>query len=152
MKILINYSDKNFKTSQKLNSKTGMGIGNFDRFIEYSPEDIDKKFYQKNEHILTQLRGGGYWLWKPYIILKTLQRKDVKYGDYIFYLDSGAYFINKIDYIIDLSKKYSQDIIPFAEKNGDLEKVRTKTDMFITMDLDEKAKEIYKRLKYGAKK
>ena len=48
-KILINYANKAFKKAQKLNSKTGLGVGNFDRVIEYSPKDIDKKFYEKNE-------------------------------------------------------------------------------------------------------
>jgi hypothetical protein len=137
-KILINYANNAFKESQKLNSKTGMKIGNFDRVIEYSPKDIDKKFYEKNKHILTQLRGGGYWLWKPYIILKTLMRKDIKHGDYIFYADSGSYSIDKVDCLIDLSKKYKQDVIPFSNKDADTEKVRTKRDAFILMGLDSK--------------
>ncbi len=137
-KILINYANDAFKIAQRKNSETGMKVGGFDRVIEYSPKDLDKKFYEKNKHILTQLRGGGYWLWKPYIILKTLIRNDVKNGDYIFYSDSGAYFIDKIDYLIDLSKKYKQDIIPFTNKNADIEKVRTKRDAFILMGLDSK--------------
>ncbi|MFH0808033.1 MAG: hypothetical protein V1888_00215 [archaeon] len=137
-KILINYANDAFKKSQKLNSKTGLEVGNFDRVIEYSPKDIDKKFYEKNKHILTQLRGGGYWLWKPYIILKTLMRGDVKNGDYIFYADSGSYFIDKIDYLVDLSRKHRQDIMPFSYYNADIEKARTKRDAFILMGLDSK--------------
>ncbi len=137
-KILINYTNDAYKKSQKLNSKTGMEVGNFDRVIEYSPKDIDEKFYKKNKHILKQLRGGGYWLWKPYIILKTLMRKDIKHGDFIFYADSGSYFINKIDYLIDLSKKYNQDIMGFSNKKGHLEKVWTKRDAFILMNTDSK--------------
>jgi hypothetical protein len=137
-KILINYANKTFKEAQKLNTKTGMEIGNFDRVIEYSPEDIDKSFYEKNKKILDQPRGAGFWLWKPYIILKTLKRKDVKNGDIIFYADSGSHFIDKIDPIIKLSKKYKQDIIPFADYGSDIEKTRTKRDAFILMNLDSK--------------
>ncbi len=137
-KILINYANDAFKKAQKINSKTGMDVGEFDRVIEYSPKGIDKKFYGKNKHILTQLRGGGYWLWKPYIILKTLMRKDIKDGDFIFYTDSGSYFINKIDHIIDLSKKYKQDIICFGSHSGLMEKKWTKRDAFILMNLDKK--------------
>ncbi|MCK4650242.1 hypothetical protein KAT36_03330 [Candidatus Pacearchaeota archaeon] len=137
-KILINYANDAFKKAQKLNSKTGMEVGNFDRIIEYGPKDIDKKFYKKNKHILIQLRGGGYWLWKPYIILKTLMRKDIKMGDYIFYSDSGSYFINKIDYLVNLSKKYKQDIIPLGMKKCPIEKYWAKRDAFILMGLDKK--------------
>jgi hypothetical protein len=135
-KILISYANDAFKESQKKNSKTGLEVGNFDRVIEYSPRDIDKKFYEKNKHILKQLRGGGYWLWKPYIILKTIMRKDIKNGDYIFYADSGAYFINKIDYLTNLLKKHKQDIIPFTDSLAEIEKTRTKRDVFILMGLD----------------
>ncbi len=135
-KILINYANDAFKEAQKVNTKTGKEVGGFDRVIEYSPKDIDKKFYEKNKHLLTKLRGGGYWLWKPYIILKTLQRKEVNKGDFIFYCDSGSYFIDKIDYLNTLCKKYNQDILPFGNKNVPLEKNWTKRDAFILMKLE----------------
>jgi len=137
-KILINYANDAFKESQKKNTKTGLGIGNFDRAIEYSPKDIGEKFYKKNKHILNQVRGAGYWLWKPYVILKTLMRKDVKSGDFIFYADSGSHFIDKIDHIINSTKKYKQDVIPFTNREAEIEKTRTKRDAFILMGLDSK--------------
>ena len=37
-------------------------------------------------------RGAGYWIWKPYIIWKTLQ--DVEDGDIVCYIDSAC-LINK---------------------------------------------------------
>ena len=135
-KILINYANEAFRESQILNSKTGLEVGGFDKVIEYSPKDIDKKFYEKNKHILTQMRGAGYWLWKPYMILKTLNRKDVKFGDYIFYSDSGAYFIDSIDHLIPLCKKYRQDIIVFSRKNHLIERNWVKRDALILMDMD----------------
>jgi hypothetical protein len=134
-RFLINYANEAFKESQKVNTQTGKEVGGFDKVVEYSPKDIDKKFYERNKHILTQLRGGGYWLWKPYIILKTLQRKDIKNGDFIFYADSGSYFINKIDYLTILCKKYNQDVLPFSTKSGAKEKIWTKRDSFILMNL-----------------
>ncbi len=135
-KILINYANDAFKKSQKLNSKTGIEDGGFDKVIEYGPEDIDKKFYTKNKHILNQMRLGGYALWKPYIILKTLLRKDINFGDFVLYCDSGAYFINKINHLVKLSKKYKQDIIPFSDFDGNIEKLWSKKDAFILMEAD----------------
>lgn len=136
-KILINYANDAFKIAQKFNSKTGMEIGGFDKVIEYGPKDIDKRFYNKNKSILDEIRLGGYALWKPYVILKTLTRKDIKNGDFIMYCDSGASFINKIDEIVKLSMKYNQDIIPFDTKNKKfLEKFWTKRDAFILMNCD----------------
>lgn len=132
MKVLINYADQNFYKSQKKNSETGLTVGGFDKVIEYGPKDIDLNFYKENREILESSRGGGYWLWKPYFIEKTLQNID--YGDYLFYCDSGAEFINSIEHIIKLSKRSKQVLIPFRLTH--LEKHYTKRDAFVLMNCD----------------
>jgi len=111
MKLLINYANNVFRTSQRLNSKTGKEIGLFDEVISYSPKDIGRSFYKRNEKILSQKRGNGYWLWKPYFIKKTLEM--LNWGDYLFYCDSGSYFIKPITPLIDISLVTGQEIIPF---------------------------------------
>lgn len=132
MKLLINYANSLYSSSQKLNSKTGLQVGLFDKVISYSPKDIDKKFYKKNEHILKQRRGGGYYLWKPYFIKKSLEK--LEDGDFLFYCDSGAYFHSPIYPIINISLKTGQDIIPFELTL--IEKIWTKRDAFVLMDCD----------------
>jgi len=59
--------------------------------IIYDKNDIDNEFMEKNNSILKCDRGGGYWLWKPYIINETL--KKINYNDIIIYIDSKYYFI-----------------------------------------------------------
>ena len=130
--IAINYANEIFTDAQKINTLTAYYIGKTDLVLEYSPMDIDKEFIKKNIHILKHKRGGGYWLWKPYIILKTLN--SFKEGDYIFYSDSGAYYVNKIQHLIAELKKHNQDIMPFQLRF--LEKEYTKRDAFILMDCD----------------
>jgi len=134
MKILINYANKKFINSQKLNSSTGKTIGGFDRVISYGRKDIDEVFYQKNKMILENPRGAGYWLWKPYIILKTLE--SVNEGDIIFYCDSGSHFISSMEPLFELLTD-AQDVIPFQLDDVQLEKKWTKRDAFILMGLDE---------------
>jgi len=58
--------------------------------ILFNKEEIDNDFKTKYNNILSLNRGGGYWLWKPYIINETL--KKIKDGDIVFYLDSKYYF------------------------------------------------------------
>lgn len=111
MIIAINYADNNFRKAQKLNTKTAYKKGKVDKVIEYSPVDIDKEFHEENKDILSQKRGGGYWLWKPYFILKTMN--NMKDGDYLIYCDSGAAYINKVQYLIDSLNKTNQDIMGF---------------------------------------
>ena len=112
MKLLINYANKRFKEFQKLNSKTGIKVAGFDKVISYSPEDIDRDFFQKNEKILKCPRGNGYWLWKPYFIKKSLELLDA--GDFLFYCDSDYRFISSIQPIIDIALQTGQPIMSFG--------------------------------------
>ena len=49
----------------------------------------DKEFWKKNgDFIEKNKRGYGYWLWKSYIIKKTMDM--MKDGDILLYLDSGC--------------------------------------------------------------
>ena len=98
MIIAVNYADKKFRRAQKLNSRTA-GQWGADRVIEYGPDDIDETFRRRNREILDTPRGGGYYLWKPYFYRKAYD--ELGEGDYLVYIDSGAVYINKIQYLID---------------------------------------------------
>jgi hypothetical protein len=99
MKIyLISYATKEFESFQyELHESESTK-----NFIhkKYSPSDIEESFRDKNKNILERKRGGGYWLWKPYLIFKTL--KEVEYGDIVIYVDSGDGLHNDLEsYIIE---------------------------------------------------
>ena len=132
-KLLLNYANHAFRKSQRINSKTGKEIGNFDRVLSYSPRNIDRGFYQANRHIFDQEKGNGYWLWKPYFILRALDK--VEAGDFVFYCDSGSYFIDSIDSIVETCISCNQDILPF--ELSFLEKFYTKRDALILLDSDQ---------------
>ncbi|MFE4041437.1 hypothetical protein [Priestia sp. YIM B13489] len=136
MKILINYADGKYKKTQSFNTWTGKHVARFDKVYSFGPENIDTEFYTKNKLILDIKRGNGLWLWKPYFILKVMQ--EANEGDVVFYCDSGAFFIRRIDSLISNIDKES-DIwvsdVPLLEKNF------TKYDCFRHMDCLE---DIYK--------
>ncbi len=132
IKVLINFANNFFYKSQRYNSTTGLEIGGFDKAISYTLKDIDREFFEQNHQILSQFKGAGFWLWKPYFIAKTLNQ--LKSGDFLFYCDSGAYFINSIDALIDTCQMTDQDIIPFDV--GLTEKIFTKRDTFTLMNCD----------------
>ena len=134
MLYVINYANKKYRRAQILNSKTAKKVGKADVVIEYSEKDIDNDFYEKNKKILSYSKGNGYWLWKSYIVNKTLAK--LEYGDYLMYCDSGAYFINDIHYLINSMEEYKHDIMCF--KISTIEKEWTKRDAFIILDCDSK--------------
>ena len=121
MNYLINYADGAFKESRRKNSLSGIAAG-FDAVIQYTLKDIDSLFFTKNKKILTQKRGAGYWLWKPYIIFQTL--KNVKEGDVVFYSDSGSEFIKPMKPIFELIKE--NDVVGFKMSGNHKEKQYTR--------------------------
>lgn len=98
MKILINYADKQYEPARKWNTLTGKYIAKFDKVYEFSPHDIDPSFAILYHDILSQKRGNGLWLWKPYFVNKVLE--NCNNGDIIFYCDSGSFFTRSIKKIV----------------------------------------------------
>jgi hypothetical protein len=82
-----------------------------DNIIEFSPNDIDKDFYNQNKNILDTKRGGGHWLWKPYLILKALN--DIKENEYLIYCDSGAIVLRKLKTLTKALEESNQSIMLF---------------------------------------
>lgn len=133
-KTLINYANLSHYKSQKLNSMSGIKFG-FDKVYSYGVNDIDNNFKEKNKIILNSRRGAGYWLWKPYFILKTLKEK-IKENEYLIYSDSGAMFTKSWTPVFELMEKLKLDIGCFEIIQ--VEKMWTKRDLFIKMGIDEK--------------
>ncbi len=133
---LVNYADKAFYRSQKINGVTARLFGHFNRILSYRPSDIDPVFFEKNIEVLSQPKGGGFWLWKPYFILKAL--KTVQEGDFVFYSDSGAFFVKPVLPLIQELEKSKQDIMCF-ELDERFEYQWTKRDCFLLMDQDHPA-------------
>lgn len=134
MIVAINYADKSFQKAQILNLKTAKKWG-ADRTIAYGPEDIDQEFREKNQKILSATKGNGYYLWKPYFLLKAYQ--ELGEDDYLIYTDAGSVFINQIQYLIDDMERENMDIMAFSLPADMLEKQYTKRDAFILMGCDE---------------
>ena len=95
-KFFINYASNGFYHSQQYAIDQAKKF-NFNT-IAYNETNIDENFKNKNKEILSNKRGAGYWLWKPYIISKTLRTLDN--GDYLVYMDSGACIVKDVDNIL----------------------------------------------------
>lgn len=54
----------------------------------YCEKDLPENFRALNRETLSFLRGAGYWIWKPWIILDKLSK--IENGDVLIYLDAGV--------------------------------------------------------------
>jgi len=130
MIVALNYANAKYRKHQRLNTKTARLFGKVDKVYSFSPEDIDEHFYEQNKNILSQKRGAGLWLWKPYFILRVLDK--INDGDYLLYVDSGAFYIKNIKPLLTILKKSGQDIMLF--KIPLLECQWSKKEMLLKME------------------
>ena len=70
----------------------------FSSFTRFNESDLDPEFKDNNAETLAFERGGGYWIWKPYVILKGLRLHNG--NGTLMYNDAGLYpLLNAKDYI-----------------------------------------------------
>lgn len=130
--VLTNLSNKLYEASRiKLNA-SGVKFG-IDQVISYDFDDLKgTAFYNENQKTLSQSRGLGYWIWKPYIILEAM--KDLQENDVVIYSDCGIEIIDKLDPLLAICS--TQPVMLFA--NGNLKnRLWTKRDCFIKMGCDD---------------
>ena len=140
------------KARQTLLNKSAITIANADEQIAWTRADIiNSDFFKHNEKLLNQERGAGYWIWKPYIILQTLDK--IADDDWLIYSDIGKPFRrndksrcgnSKIGNVMNVS---FDAIIDYSRKNNGFtpgtwvphygkSKQWTKRDCFVGMDCD----------------
>jgi len=131
--VLVNYATGPFRESQRRNAATGLGVGGFDRALTLGPWDLDLRFRARNRRILRHARGAGFWLWKPYVVLRALESLDD--GDWLFYSDSGSHFVDSVWHLVRFAAARDLDLLvfdagPFPEGHY------TKRDTFQLLDCD----------------
>ncbi|PRY11232.1 hypothetical protein CLV24_11127 [Pontibacter ummariensis] len=85
-RFFITYGDKIYEQSKRRIARQAAETGLFDRIITFGREDVSEDVAVSP--LFKQKKGGGYWLWKPNIVLKTLAEMDN--GDILVYADSGC--------------------------------------------------------------
>ena len=138
MIIFLNYGDQKFILSRKRISLEALNLNFFDKIITETEDiknDLEIIDCLKNPNfkkVFNAKRGGGYWIWKPYIIYKNLQL--LNDNDILVYADSGStipnnkYTIDKLNEYINIVKNSDKGILAF--RNPNIESKWTKGDVF----------------------
>ena len=134
MKIcLVNYGSGRFWFWQKVQNLSArvFGIRNIHSWDRKRLKQTE--FYEQNKGILDMERGGGYWLWKPFIILDSLHRMED--GDVVMYMDSGMTLVRKPTPLIKICLENGGF---FCLKGAYIQGAWTKRDCFVYMNCDQK--------------
>jgi hypothetical protein len=134
-KVLISFADTKFYHSQNVLRNTATSVGKVDEAINYTQDWLRiEPFWTENSYILNKSRGAGYWIWKPYIVLKTFDR--LQEGDGVIYTDAGASVIADLSVLYDTALMTVDKKVIFRNALY-INKTWTKRDCFILMDCDE---------------
>jgi len=100
----ISYASRQFNARQQ-KATAFKNSGYFDDFKMYNENDISNKFKEDNKEIwYNSKRGGGWWIWKPYIIYEKL--KAMMENDVLVYFDAGCHLCTTFE----AKKRFNQYI------------------------------------------
>lgn len=89
MKIhFVSFASSNLILTLKRIESEAKKCNFFDQIHTYTEKDIPEFMEQHNDFIYKNKKGFGYWIWKPYIVLKVLNT--IEEGDILVFLDAGC--------------------------------------------------------------
>jgi hypothetical protein len=134
--ITFGAGNDNLIDATKRLTKQANSLNLFDNIISYTDKDLkdDDDFWQKHHNFIeNNNRGYGYWIWKSYLINKTISK--MKDGDILLYLDCGCEIdINKKD-LISKNLEYVKDDLIIGSSSGCNERSWTKMDLLLKLDV-----------------
>lgn len=125
----ITYGNTTFAQARDRIIREAQETGIFNGIVKgYSPNDLSEEFKEATSVAVNQPRGGGYWIWKPYIIYTTLEKMND--DEFLCYSDAGSRFnISGLERF----NEYIQMIEPSTGKSVvvmQLDNLKASTDTF----------------------
>jgi hypothetical protein len=146
-KYFCTFADSKMYRSLNRIKKQAENMHIYDRIIVYNEHNLNEDFCNHFKDKLKPSRGFGYWVWKPQIILQTLEKMED--GDILQYTDAGCHLnkkgIKRLHEYFTLADLSETGILAFQSKAPDdknleksfelLEKHWTKGDLFDYFDV-----------------
>ena len=158
VKKFITYGDNKYLKSRKRLVNEVKSLNLFDEYYDECENIINDKEIKealKNEdfkNVFNKKRGGGYWIWKPYIIYKNLLK--LNNNDILVYTDAGSMIykkksksIDRFNYLFNFVNNYQKGLIAINQKY--IESQWTKGDIFDYFSFRNN-KKIYNSTQYAA--
>ena len=137
-KIIFGYGQNCCESALKRLCQNALTNSNFDECLTFNQSALDAEFVQQHKNIFDEWRGAGLWLWKPYLINALLNDDGLlQFGDYLVYMDAGAYPKQSFDEIFEFVETHSayNGVLFFGV--GLPQKEWCKRDAYILQNCDE---------------
>jgi hypothetical protein len=130
--VHVSFGTDSFRQSLTRLCRSAKKFGLRDIRIYRRDHPAVRRAIEENPRIMGQRRGAGYWLWKPYVLLDTLN--DVPKEAVVIYSDAGHRYIADPAPLIELAA--TRDIVLFHNNGRHLQRSWTKRDCFVLMHAD----------------
>lgn len=89
-RYFLSFADSRMTKALQRIAAQAKKMNTFDKIYVWNETNLDEDFKNKWKHILSKdVRGFGYWIWKPYSILKVLD--SMPEGSTLLYADAGSH-------------------------------------------------------------
>ena len=133
--ITFGAGGQNYYDAVERLTKQASNLNLFDKIIAYTDKDLinDNEFWtQHSNFIQNNSKGYGYWLWKSYIIKKTMET--LNNDDILLYLDCGCELnINKKNILNTYFELVKNEYIIGTKIS--IEKYWNKMDLLLKLDM-----------------
>lgn len=130
---LISYADGSDIFFQNQNTLAYSALNKGINFIlNYKRSHLDPQFAKDHASVLQQKKGAGLWLWKPWIILHTLEK--VPENAIVIYADSGIVFHSPLHDLLKLVQ--DKDMVLTGDDPEQILETNTKREAFIRLGCD----------------
>lgn len=90
VRCFLSFADTRMKASLNRISAQAQETSLFDKILIFTEESLDEDFREKWNAVLRRdVRGYGYYVWKPYVIWKVLE--SLPEGSFLLYCDAGSH-------------------------------------------------------------
>jgi hypothetical protein len=138
--VLLTYATPDYEPQQRAVVRSAARVG-FTDFRTWNRAMLEQTaFYAAHRAVLDVRKGGGYWLWKPYLIAHELE--SLGEGDFLVYTDSGyawrpLVIRQDLGPLLDWCERENGGLLPgvYIPKHG-ANRRWTKHECFIAMNCD----------------
>jgi hypothetical protein len=133
---LISYADGPAVHLKNQNALATSAINKgIDFILNYKRIHLNPMFVKKNAAILNIKKGAGLWLWKPWIILNTLET--IPENAIVIYLDTGVTLRKPINKLVGLAKQNEIILFEYDPKKYFGKPINiSKREIFLELDCD----------------
>jgi hypothetical protein len=128
--IFLTYGTGPFTRQTARLAGEARATGAFGKVVAADGAMIDPTYASAHASILGAPRGGGYWLWKPYLVAKLLH--EAADGDVVMYVDAGSKLVGDPRPLLNLARKHG--FLGF--RMGHQSKAWTKGDVYEALNMD----------------